>query len=223
MTQEIKEYYDKLSGDYDRDRFANSYGQFIHRQEKKIIEKYIPKDGLVLDLACGTGRFMQFATHGTDLSSQMMEVAKSKYPDKTYMQADAKKLPFGDNTFDAIFSFHLFMHLNPDDTAQILDECKRILKSDGILLFDFPSEKRRGLTNGHHNSSWHGSSAYSVNDLEYKMKESWNLKKSVGILFTPIHRIPNSLRTLFGWLDDWLCRSAFKAYSSYIVVVFQKQ
>lgn len=78
MEKDIKEYYNKLASKYDQSRFANSYGKFIHIQEKRILTKYLGQlqNQKNLDLACGTGRFLNFASHGIDASEEMIKQAK---------------------------------------------------------------------------------------------------------------------------------------------------
>jgi len=71
MKTEIIKYYDALADTYDTDRFSNSYGDYIHHQELRVLHKYLSKDAIAknLDVACGTGRFLDFADYGMDISS----------------------------------------------------------------------------------------------------------------------------------------------------------
>ena len=41
MREEITKYYNDLAKDYDADRFSNSYGQYVHGQEDRIIARYL--------------------------------------------------------------------------------------------------------------------------------------------------------------------------------------
>ena len=68
MKQEITQYYNDLATDYDKNRFANSYGKYIHLQETQILDKYITLNDISknLDIACGTGRFLNYADYGID-------------------------------------------------------------------------------------------------------------------------------------------------------------
>ncbi len=47
VAQEITAYYDKIANTYKNDRFNNSYGQFIHRQESILLNKILHKKNLV--------------------------------------------------------------------------------------------------------------------------------------------------------------------------------
>ena len=49
-------------------------------------------------------------------------------------------LPFGDNTIDEIFTSHTFEHLKgEEDFIFVMNECYRVLKSNGILRIVVPS------------------------------------------------------------------------------------
>ncbi|MBC7773950.1 MAG: class I SAM-dependent methyltransferase [Phycisphaerae bacterium] len=224
--ENIETYYNALAPDYDQSRFGNSYGQFIHTQERKafarILDKSQPKS--VLDLACGTGRMLDFAQTGCDLSPQMLAEAQKKHPSKTLVLADATYLPFADGAFDLIFSMHFFMHLDGGKIAAVLAEANRVLCSGGRFVFDFPSEKRRRLTGGHHGQNWHGSNAFSLAGLSKLASEGdWRILKFEGILFIPIHRVPTFLRPHLLRFDTFLCRSFLKEYASYCFVCLQKK
>lgn len=109
----IIEYYDILASSYDENRFENEYGKFIDTQERKIlVELLTNQNETVLDLACGSGRLLGFATVGSDGSAEMIKIAKQKFPEKEIFQSDASHLPFESNSLDTIISFHFFMHLN---------------------------------------------------------------------------------------------------------------
>lgn len=72
---EIKTYYDQIATEYDKDRFANSYGSFIDVQERTILKQYLEGVENIVDIACGTGRFMEFCATGLDISEAMLAVA----------------------------------------------------------------------------------------------------------------------------------------------------
>lgn len=224
MMEEIKEYYNKLAADYDQDRFGNSYGDYLDRQEKIIVRKllgYIPAIN-ILDAGCGTGRFLEFASHGIDLSEKMIEVASKKYPEKKLSVQSALKTNFEDSGFDAVISFHMFMHLDKNTSAEIFREMHRILKKNGRMIFDVPSAQRRTLVR-HQSSGWHGATAYSPAEFKRLLSGHWEIEQYFGIAFFPVHWIPKALRSSFRVLDTILCRSFIKNYSSYLVFVLRKK
>ena len=96
----------------------------------------------VLDVAGGTGeiafrikdRFQQAEVTVLDLSPEMLEEGKkrSKFSDIQWIEGNAQKLPFDDNTFDLYtISFGI---RNVTDRNQALSEAHRVLKRGGRFL-----------------------------------------------------------------------------------------
>ena len=52
----------------------------------------------------------------------------------TYVVADARHLPFADDTFDVAFSYSVFQHFTRDDALASFDELGRTLRPDGAAL-----------------------------------------------------------------------------------------
>lgn len=218
---EIVHYYNDLAKTYDQDRFDNSYGKFIDSQERKILNKLlINQDEQILDLACGTGRLLNYASIGVDASAEMIAVAKRKFPEKTFLQNEADTINLAENSVDTIISFHFFMHLDQNKINQVLAESNRILKKNGRIIFDIPSRKRRNLL-GYKKADWHGASSLNISDL--KANPDFVVKKTYGLLFFPIHRFPVFCRKFFVKLDSFLANSFLKEYSSYLIIVLEKK
>jgi len=224
LKSEILTYYNTLAKDYDQDRFNNTYGKYIHTQESKILKKYLDPNYIetTLDLACGTGRFLDYAKYGSDISEEMIKIGRKKFPDRILEIADAENLPFKNNTFESIISFHLFMHLNSKALKNILKEVSRICKTGGQFIFDIPSKNRRKLL-GYKSSSWHGGYQISKTELEKMIGNDWSIETFHGVAFFPIHRIPKKLRFLCIKLDTILCNSFFKSYSSHLIFVLKRK
>ena len=217
----IVEYYNELASTYDENRFENEYGKFIDAQERILLNKLLTDNNdLILDLACGSGRLLDFASVGTDASEKMLEIAQKKHKNKKLVLSDAEQLQFETDTFDKIISFHFFMHLNDEKIEEILNECHRVLKKDGKLIFDIPSLKRRNLFN-YKSNGWHGANSTTVEKL--KQHPNFRISNIHGLLFLPIHRFPKFSRRFFIKLDLILSNSLLKEYSSYLVVEFVKQ
>ena len=81
---QVVRYYDQLADRYDQDRFGISYGVYVDAQERRLLRKWLApvSQGKTLDLACGTGRLLDLATHGLDASQAMVRIARSKHPGK---------------------------------------------------------------------------------------------------------------------------------------------
>ncbi len=219
----VHAYYENIAAEYDLHRFSNSYGAFVHQQEEAFVRKWLRKEpkNKVLNLGCGTGRFMDYATDGLDFSENMLQVAKQKYPHCQFHHADARTTKLEANSFDTLLCLHVVMHQDKASSAQMLDECFRILKPGGLLIVDFPSGRRRKLM-GHEPSGWHGANAFSLATFLDMVKGDFKLEEAVGILFLPIHRLPILLRKIVYPIDKTLCRSPFLELSSYLMLALRR-
>lgn len=220
--EKIIEYYDKLAKDYDNDRFNNSYGKFIDTQERVILNELLTdKNEKIIDLACGTGRLLNYVNYGIDASAEMVKISKLKFPNKTIFHANAENIPLNDKSINTIISFHFFMHLDLEKIEIILNECNRILKDGGRIIFDIPSAKRRKLLN-FKSKNWHGRTSLTIEEIN-RINNNFEVKRVYGFLFIPVHRLPKSLRNLFLKLDRKLSNSFLKEFSSYQIIELVKK
>lgn len=222
QNAEVKSYYDEIATEYDESRFENTYGQFIDKQERKFLSRHINPSGLVLNLGCGTGRFMDFSSHGLDFSEGMLEIAKNNFPDKNYETSSAQNTPYADTSFDTVICFHVIMHLGHQEMDEILKEVHRILKPGGTFIFDIPSQVRRNVT-GYKSKGWHGSNGFKPREIKaYIKKSNFKIIRKKGIMFLPVHRFPKKTRSAIFGIDQLLTASFVKNYSSYVIYKIQK-
>jgi len=93
----------------------------------------------VLDVGSGPGHIAGAlsqdgaAVTGIDFSAQMVEVAKKHYPDVSFLEADAERLPFDDESFDAVVSNFVIHHLSRPEV--VFREVCRVLKPGGRFAF----------------------------------------------------------------------------------------
>ena len=94
-----------------------------------------------LDLGCGTGRFsipiatrLGYSVTGADNSEEMLEKAGNKEGgDRVrWSMQDATRLSCPNASFDVVFMSHLLHHL--DNPLDVIRECYRILRPDGVIL-----------------------------------------------------------------------------------------
>ncbi|MBU1321695.1 MAG: methyltransferase domain-containing protein [Nanoarchaeota archaeon] len=98
---------------YDYDSMAEYYdildGSIIPYNElsAELIKKISVKGKKAIDLACGTGNFtyalkkLNYSIKGSDLSSKMISIAKTKFPDITFYKKDMT-LPLN-KKYDVVF------------------------------------------------------------------------------------------------------------------------
>ena len=223
MDRNIVDYYDRHAAAYDRERFGNNYGKFIDAQERRILGRWLSPEHQVLEIACGTGRLSAMAQVACDASQESLKLARQRRPSTCFAAADATALPFKSQSFDAVFAFHLLMHLDTDTIRKLVGEAARVLRDDGIFVADVASLSRRRVTHRSAQSAWHGNTALSVAQIKGLCAEfDLEQREMTGILFLPIHRLPDRLRPFLLTIDRLLA-TAFPAWSSYLVGCFVKK
>ena len=215
---EVVAYYDNIADSYDESRFNNSYGKFVDAQERRVLNRLMPlqTDSLRLEMACGTGRLTNYATHALDASSEMMKLAQLRHNGVEFRQASATDTGFPDAMFDIAYTFHLLMHLDDATIRQIFDEVYRILTPGGRFIFDIPSKKRRHLLH-HRQASWHGATDMTKDELKEMIGNKFKIHGQYGIMMLPVHQLPVRLRHYLQRFDYTLANNCMKDYSSYLV------
>jgi ubiquinone/menaquinone biosynthesis C-methylase UbiE len=92
----------------------------------------------VLDVGCGTGRFIdalppRYHAIGIDVSEGMLDLARRKGIE--VVRAGADSIPFGDRSFDLVTTFAVLHHLiDPEVVRAALSEMARVVKPGGAVL-----------------------------------------------------------------------------------------
>ena len=138
--------FDAVAAKYDLTNDVLSLGQ-DRRWRHQVIEAVDPRPGeTVLDLAAGTGTSSQpFRDRGArvvpcDFSVGMLQVGKQTRPHLPFVAGDGTRLPFGDDTFDAVtISFGLRNIVDPDAG---LRELLRVTRPGGrAVVCEFSSPR----------------------------------------------------------------------------------
>jgi demethylmenaquinone methyltransferase/2-methoxy-6-polyprenyl-1,4-benzoquinol methylase len=139
-------FYKYLSAVYDR---VNPFVWTEGMRDQALAWFDVDAGDRVLDVGCGTG----FATegllahtddvHGLDQSAHQLEQAYDKFGKRgpvRFYRGDAERLPFRDDSFDALWSSGSIEYWpNPVDA---LAECRRVVKPGGPVLVvgpDYPN------------------------------------------------------------------------------------
>jgi ubiquinone/menaquinone biosynthesis C-methylase UbiE len=132
---------------------------FLHLHRYAIAFDYI-KDKKVVDIACGEGYgsflMSKYAKNFTviDIDEDTIINANSKYKNNnlSYLQGDVSEIPLQSSTIDAVISFETIEHTTKHD--EIMQEIKRVLKPDGLLIMSSPDKsnysEKRGFINKYH-------------------------------------------------------------------------
>jgi demethylmenaquinone methyltransferase/2-methoxy-6-polyprenyl-1,4-benzoquinol methylase len=135
---DVRRMFDAVAKRYDITNDVLSFGQ-DRRWRREVLEAVDPSYGeRVLDLAAGTGTSSQpFADAGAtvvpcDFSIGMLQVGKKQLPHLPFTAGDGTRLPFADDTFDAVtISFGL---RNIVDPVEGLAEMRRVTRPGGRLV-----------------------------------------------------------------------------------------
>lgn len=134
--------------------FASVYDELMshapYDQWTKWIETSLPEKGRILDLACGTGEISirlaekGFEVTGIDLSEEMLSYAQQKVSSNQpilFLQQDMREITGFDGQFDAvaICCDSLNYLKTKNDVIETFKSVFRVLKPEGILLFDVHS------------------------------------------------------------------------------------
>ena len=134
--REHKNFWDKNAGRYDR---------FMRKDRAAYDEMYalirpVVKAKMVLELATGTGliakHIVNAAAHieATDASAEMIVEAKrdNQSAKLHFSVQDMFRLPYADKSFDVVIVSNA-LHIVPQP-EKALQEIKRVLKDDGVLI-----------------------------------------------------------------------------------------
>jgi ubiquinone/menaquinone biosynthesis C-methylase UbiE len=108
-----------------------------------LIIKYLEQGKKYLDAGCGIASWVAFLRArgfdvvGVDSSKKAIALAKQVHPDLALQTADAKQLPYPDNSFDGYMAIGVW-ECAEDATKQVAEEAKRVLKKDGYLFLEVP-------------------------------------------------------------------------------------
>jgi SAM-dependent methyltransferase len=94
--------------------------------------------GDALDAACGSGRYSAYLAArghrvtGVDQSEAMLDLARAKLPDATFLRGDLDRLPVPDAAFDTVVCALALVHV--PSVAPAMAELSRVLRPGGRLV-----------------------------------------------------------------------------------------
>ena len=138
--------------DYNSDIMnQNEYWNSVAEKKKfttvldvELFSKYVSKDSKILDVGCGYGRILNELAEagftdltGVDSAENMIKRGLREYPNLNLVTNPDGKLPFEQNTFDAVILFGVLTCV-PDNESQkvLLNDIKRVLKPGGVIYIN---------------------------------------------------------------------------------------
>jgi 2-polyprenyl-3-methyl-5-hydroxy-6-metoxy-1,4-benzoquinol methylase len=126
--------------------------RFWHVEKFREVINSIPQDiDVVLDIGCAAGSLTYLAASlrpdlhitGVDISSAQIDFANStiapKAKNSSFLSISPDRLPFPDNSFQAVTSVELIEHLNDSENARLMAEVFRVLRPGGTWIVTTPN------------------------------------------------------------------------------------
>jgi len=135
-------HYNENAENYHRHVSDPNDSTYHYYYEKPAIRAELPNlNGLeVISLGCGSGVDTRWLADsgakrvvGIDVSTGLLDIAKTENPDLEFHEMNMEKLDFPDNSFDLAYS-SLAIHY-VDDWTVPLKEARRILRPNGKYIF----------------------------------------------------------------------------------------
>lgn len=150
--------------------------RFIPGMQGAIVDEHLHRYALaytiasgkiVLDVASGEGygsyllSYVAESVIGVDISHEAIHHSSNSYqkPNLRYLQGDCCRLPLADNSIDLVVSFETIEH--HDQHEKMLQEIKRVLRPDGLLLISSPNKPE-------YNKTLNDSNPFHIKELDYK-------------------------------------------------------
>jgi predicted SAM-dependent methyltransferase len=80
------------------------------------------------------------------LSALGLTESLTEWPDNVRRVDVTRGLPFAGGSVDAVYSSHMLEHLSAADAGRVLDECRRVLKPNGVLRLALPDLRAMATT-----------------------------------------------------------------------------
>lgn len=149
MTDVVKKYYEE-NVENEWNRLEDPYARIEFFSTLYMIKKYFPKSGEIFDIGSGPGKYSiellkrKFKVSLMDISENSILFAKNKIESlelkaEKYICGDANYLNGElDNSYHGILLMGPMYHIHSKEKRiNILKECKRILKPNGVILISY--------------------------------------------------------------------------------------
>jgi len=157
-----------------------------HKQRYHAILDLV-KNKKVLDAACGEGYGTNLISQhaefvwGIDISKDSIDWATTAYHSNNieFKVSDIQTLPISDQSVDVVVSFETIEHVDEKAQEKFLNEIKRVLKPNGILIMSTPDKRLYsdivGFTNEFHIKEFYENEFRSF--LQSKFKHTYMFRQ----------------------------------------------
>jgi SAM-dependent methyltransferase len=132
--------------------YDDQFGEIgeTHRRFVADLLERCPPGGIVLDAACGTGKYFALVLDsgrrvvGTDQSTGMLARARARFPSVPLERVGLQELAF-EAEFDAAMCIDAMEHVPPDDWPRVVGNLRRALRPGGHLYLTVEEVEDREL------------------------------------------------------------------------------
>ena len=123
--------------------YGDKWGTYPNASHLQFIQKfiaYLPPKSMVLDAACGAGRYMPYLIGeglrvvGIDQAQGMLDRAREKFPEAQLERIGLQEMSYQDQ-FDGAICMDAMEHVSPEDWPVVLHNFQKALKPAGHLYF----------------------------------------------------------------------------------------
>ncbi|HEX6359836.1 methyltransferase domain-containing protein [Actinophytocola sp.] len=139
---------ERRHGGWDVEEFLATAVEPVEQVKALLDQAGLSLGDKVLDFGCGAGRLSNaLAAHvkevvGVDIAQSMIDEATriNQFPDRVaFVAYDGHRLPFDDESFDAVVSLISIQHSPPAVQLACLVELQRVVRPGGVLVCQIPS------------------------------------------------------------------------------------
>lgn len=157
-----------------------------HLFEYKSAKEKLSTDDFILEIGCGEGYGTSLLSEGVekiigmDIDKDIIDNASGKYGSENciFQQFNGVNIPYNDNTFDVVVSFHVIEHVQND--LSFISEIYRVLKKEGMLIVATPNKTYRVGKSGKFINEFHLREYYS-NELKQALRSRFSDIKIMGV------------------------------------------
>ena len=109
----------------------------------KVFEKYLPRDGKILEAGCGSAQYVYILTQrgydieGIDFAEETISFVNSEFPQLPVHVGNVFHLGYPDRSLSGYISLGVIEHFK-EGSQRILKEAYRVLDKGGILILSVP-------------------------------------------------------------------------------------
>lgn len=208
-----------------------------------FLTRRLQKGSRVLNIGCGTADLSAlfaekgFISTAVDVAREVVAVAREKHGEKiALLQADARNLPIGNDSTDAVVAADFVEHVPLKDSAVVRSEVFRVLRPGGFFLLESPVKspltildfafKRTFLRGGYRKGIDHTGDLthhfwWTKSQWQSYVGEAFEVKEVDYLIFRGLHwPRPTLWRKILDRLDSKNYLTRFLAVS--VIIVAQK-